>query len=78
MTRELLQKANEIDRGITELEIQCEIVESMLHDSEYLWISDHANGEVLLGPEARLDIISTVLSDIDDRKEELEDKLRRL
>ena len=78
MTRELLQEANKIDREIEELEVQYKIVESMLHYSSNLWISDHDNGEILLSQEARLDILNTVLSDLNSRKEELEDRLRML
>lgn len=78
MTRELLQMANQLNHAISELEAQYKIVESMLHDSDTLWVSDHNNGEVLLSPEARLDILNTVLGDINERKEELEDRLRML
>lgn len=77
MTHELLQAANKIDREIEELEAQHEIVESML-SNDNLWISDHNNGEVLLSPEARLDVLNTVLGDLNSRKEELEDRLRML
>lgn len=78
MTRELLQTANDLNHDISELETQLQIVESMLHSGENLWISDHDSGEVLLSPEARLDVLNTVLGDLNDRKEELEDRLRML
>lgn len=78
MTRELLQTANKINHEIMDLENQLQLVESMLHSDNHLWISDHDNGEVTLSPEARLDVLNTVLGDISERKEELEDRLRIL
>ena len=78
MTRELLQMANNLNHDITELETQHKIVESMLHDSECLRIYCPDIGSVTLSPEARLDVINTVLGDINARKEELEDRLRML
>ena len=75
MTRELLVEANKLNHEITELENQLQIVESMLHSDNHLWVSDHDSGEVMLSPEARLDVLNTVLGDINERKEELEDRL---
>lgn len=78
MTRELLAEANKLNHDITELENQLQVVEDMLHSDNHLWISDHDSGEVVLSPEARLDVLNTVLSDLSTRKEELEDRLRML
>ena len=78
MTRELLQTANKINHEITELENQLKIVESMLHDSNTLTLHCPDIGSVTLSPEARLDVINTALGDINERKEELEDRLRML
>lgn len=78
MTRELLQMANDLNHEIEDLEKQHEIVESMLHDSDTLSVYCPNIGSVVLSPEARLDVINTVLGDINERKEELEDRLRML
>lgn len=78
MTRELLQEANQLNHGIMELEAQYKIVESMLHDFDTLTLYCPNIGSVTLSPEARLDVINTALSDIDSRKEKLEDRLRML
>ena len=78
MTRELLAEANKLNHDIIALENQHEIVESMLHDSDTLTLHCPNIGAVVLSPEARLDVINTVLSDLNSRKEELEDRLRML
>ena len=78
MTRELLQTANKIDREIEELESQYRLVESMLHEGDELHLLCPNIGSVILSPEARLDVLNTVLSDLSTRKEELEDRLRML
>lgn len=78
MTRELLQTANQLNHGITELENQYKIVESMLHDSDTLQLLCSDIGSITLSREARLDVLNTVLGDINERKEELEDRLRML
>lgn len=78
MTRELLQMANQLNHEIEGLEKQLQVVESMLHDTDTLRIFCPDIGSVTLSPEARLDVINTVLSDLNDRKEELEDRLRML
>lgn len=78
MTRELLVEANKLNHGITELENQYKIVESMLHDSDTLTLHCPNIGSITLSPEARLDVLNTALGDINSRKEELEDRLRML
>ena len=78
MTRELLQTANKINHEITELENQYRIVESMLHDSDTLALHCPNIDSVTLSPEARLVVLITVMGDINERKEELEDRLRML
>lgn len=78
MTRELLQTANKLNHDITELENQYKIAESMLHDSDTLILRCPDIGSVTLSREARLDVLNTVLGDINERKEELEDRLRML
>ena len=78
MTRELLVEANKLNHEITELENQLQIVESMLHEGNELQLLCPDIGTVTLSPEARLDILNTVLGDINERKEELEDRLRML
>ena len=45
MTRELLVEANKLNHDTTELEVQRQLVESMLHGGENLWISDHDSGK---------------------------------
>lgn len=78
MTRELLAEANKLNHEIRELENQYKIVTGMLHDSDTLMLHCPDIGEVTLSPEARLDVLNTVLVDINERKEELEDRLRML
>ena len=78
MTRELLQTANKINNTIQELDEQYKIVESMLHDSDTLILRCPDIGSITLSPEARLDVLNTALGDINERKEELEDRLRML
>lgn len=78
MTLETLKEANNLNHRINELATMEQIVENMLHSDNHLWISDHDSGEVLVSPEARLDIINTVLGDIREQREELEDRLRML
>lgn len=78
MTRELLAEANKLNHAIMELENQLKIVESMLHDSDTLTLHCPDIGSITLSPEARLDVLNTVLGDINERKEEMEDRLRML
>ena len=78
MTRELLQTANQLNHEIIDLEAQLRTVESMLHEGDELQLLCPDIGTVTLSPEARLDVINTVLGDINERKEELEDRLRML
>jgi hypothetical protein len=78
MTLETLKEANQLNHRINELSTMEQIVENMLHSDNNLWISDHDSGEVLVSPEARLDIINTVLGDLREQRDELEDKLRML
>lgn len=78
MTLETLQEANKLNHGITELENQLQIAESMLHDSDTLTLHCPDIGSITLSREARLDVLNTILGDINERKEELEDRLRML
>lgn len=78
MTLETLKEANKLNYGITELENQLQIAESMLHDSDTLTLHCPDIGSITLSREARLDVLNTVLGDINERKEELEDRLRML
>lgn len=78
MTRELLQTANILNHGIMELENQLKIVESMLHEGDELQLLCPDIGTITLSPEARLDVLNTALGDINERKEEMEDRLRML
>lgn len=78
MTRELLQMANKVNHEIIDIENQLKITEEMLHEGDKLKILCDNVGMVVLSPEARLDVLNTVLGDLNSRKEELEDRLRML
>lgn len=78
MTATQLQRANEVQHQIKELDNMIQITESFLHSDTDLWISNHNDGEVKVSPEARLDIINTVLSDLREQQSNLEEEFKSL
>lgn len=78
MTEEFRQRANRVHKEIEDLTSMLNIVESFLHTTDELWVSDHTNGEIKVSETTRLDIIDLLLKDIEGQKEAKEDEFRML
>lgn len=80
MTRELLEQANKLNHAIHDLDAQIRIVEDMHHSDNNLTIEVDTIGAVTFREDNELkdDIIDMVLNRLNNKRNELEDKLRLL
>jgi hypothetical protein len=80
MTQETLQRANQLNNTISDLDTQIRLVEDMHHCDNYLTLAVNTIGTITIAGDDELkdDIIDTILHRLNNKKEELEDELRLL
>ena len=78
MTRELLKQANQLQHAITDTEGQIKIVTEMMSVNFSLQIRTDQIGSVTLDDDTKSNVLALVYTSLNNKRDELENKLRLL